>query len=432
MLKGKKKLIIIALAAIFCTGGIKGQNLNPSNNGNTPYSRYGFGRLAETSFVRNRAMGGIGIGLRSNMQTNVLNPASYTAIDSLTFLFDFGLNAQIANYKEDGLTQSKWNGGLDYMAMQFPMGKKFSASLGILPFTYVGYGYGGVDSTMLTLPDNTQESAIYTKKYAGDGGLNKAYLGFGAKPFKWMSLGVNVGYIFGEIANSYAVSFTNSVISTSTAYSYLSASAIDLQLGVQFMNTFNEKHEVVVGAVFSPKMNMWVDGDYITSATTTDTISAHHVLNIPTKMGLGATYVYDKRLTVGADFSVEKWGGVSAVAVDNITDTDNTLFKDCSKFALGAEYLPSLTSRNYLKKMRYRLGFNYSESYLDILGSRNKELGITAGLGFPLRSQKSMVNFAVEYTKVNPENKKFLSESYLQFNVGLTFNEFWFFKNKLK
>ena len=212
----------------------------------------------------------------------------------------------------------------------------------------------------------------------------------------------------------------------------ITARALDLQFGIQLMHTFNEKHDVVIGGTFSPKMDMRVSGEYIKTTTSSDTINSKHNLAIPTKFGVGFTYKYDNRLTVGADYSIEKWGGISAIAVDNISNLDHDLFRDCSKIAIGGEYLPSLISRNYLKRMRYRLGFNYTESYLDILGSRNKEYGFTAGLGLPLRNQKSMVNFAVEYRNIKPTNKTFLSESYIQLNVGLTFNEFWFYKNKLK
>ncbi|MGL4292455.1 MAG: hypothetical protein ACRCSQ_02575, partial [Bacteroidales bacterium] len=93
---------------------------------------------------------------------------------------------------------------------------------------------------------------------------------------------------------------------------------------------------------------------------------------------------------------------------------------------------PSLSSRNYLMRMRYRAGFHFSDSYIQVKDSRNKEMGLTLGLGLPLRNQKSMVNIGFEYVDVRPQNKAFLKESYLQLNVGLTFNEFWFFKNKLK
>ena len=51
------------------------------NGANSPFTRYGFGQLADQGLGVNKAMGGIGIGLRSNLQINVNNPASYTAVD---------------------------------------------------------------------------------------------------------------------------------------------------------------------------------------------------------------------------------------------------------------------------------------------------------------------------------------------------------------
>ncbi|MEG1378062.1 MAG: hypothetical protein RSC75_00420 [Bacteroidales bacterium] len=417
----------MAILALICTS-VNAQDMNPSNNGNTPYSRYGYGRLAETSFVRNRGMGGIGYGLRSNLQTNPMNPASYTAIDSLTFLFDFGVNGQLVNYKENGARQNKWNGGLDYLAMQFPLSKHLAASIGLLPYSYVGYGYGAVDSTATT--DTSDERIRYIKQYAGNGGLNKVYVGLGGKPFKWVSLGVNVGYIFGEISNDFSVTFPDNNGTATYSYQTVSARALELQFGVQFMHTFNVKHAVTLGATFSPKMNMWADASYIQTTTASDTTKTNNVLSIPQTLGIGASYVYDNRLTIGADVKMEKWGDVAGLN-DQLEKKDN-LFRNTTKIAVGAEYLPSLSSRSYLSRMRYRAGMHYSDSYIEVKDSRNKELGFTLGLGFPLKNQKSMVNVAFEYIDVRPQNKSFLSENYLQLNIGLTFNEFWFFKNKLK
>lgn len=418
----------MAILALICTG-VNAQDMNPSNNGNTPYSRYGYGRMAETSFVRNRGMGGIGYGLRTNLQTNPMNPASYTAIDSLTFLFDFGMNGQLAHYKEGDLSQSSWNGGLNYLAMQFPLGKHVAASIGLLPYSYVGYGYGAVDSTKINNAAD-EESVRYIQQYDGDGGLNKVYFGLGAQPFKWVSLGVNVGYIFGEISNNYSVTFPDNNGTATYSYRNISAKALELQFGIQLMHTFNQKHAVTLGATFTPKMNMWTNVDHIQQTIEADTVKASHVLAIPQTLGVGFTYVYDNRLTVGADMKMENWGDVAGLN-DQLQKQDN-LYRNTTKMAIGAEYLPSLSSRNYLARMRYRAGFHLSDSYIQVKDSRNKELGLTLGLGLPLRNQKSMVNVAFEYVDVKPQNKSFISESYLQLNVGLTFNEFWFFKNKLK
>ena len=76
---------------------------------NSPYTRYGFGQLADQNFGNSKAMGGIAYGLRNGYQINASNPASYTAIDSLTFLFDAGMTLQNANFKDGNVKTNAKN-----------------------------------------------------------------------------------------------------------------------------------------------------------------------------------------------------------------------------------------------------------------------------------------------------------------------------------
>ena len=91
---------------------------------NSPYTRYGFGQLADQNFGNSKAMGGIAYGLRNGYQINASNPASYTAIDSLTFLFDAGMTLQNANFKDGNVKTNAKNSSFDYLAMQFRLWKK--------------------------------------------------------------------------------------------------------------------------------------------------------------------------------------------------------------------------------------------------------------------------------------------------------------------
>jgi len=47
-------------------------------------------------------MGGLGVGLRQGTYVNAVNPASYSAVDSMTFIFDFGASTGITWYAENG------------------------------------------------------------------------------------------------------------------------------------------------------------------------------------------------------------------------------------------------------------------------------------------------------------------------------------------
>ena len=106
---------------------------------------------------------------------------------------------------------------------------------------------------------------------------------------------------------------------------------------------------------------------------------------------------------------------------------------DRTKIAVGAEYSPDgFYGDKYYKRMKYRLGFNYNNSYINVRNSKNDEYGISIGVGLPILRQKSALNVALEYATIKPGNRDFLSENYLKLNIGLTFNEMWFLKNRLK
>ena len=61
------------------------------NNTNSPYTRYGYGQLADQGSANSKGMGGVAYALRDKHLVNFANPASYSAVDSLTFIFDGGM-----------------------------------------------------------------------------------------------------------------------------------------------------------------------------------------------------------------------------------------------------------------------------------------------------------------------------------------------------
>lgn len=102
----------------------------------TPYSQYGYGTLDDNATGAQRSMGGTGIGMRNNLQINIMNPASYTAIDSLTFMFDFSADYKASWYNENGASTKGQGGGLNYVLMQFPLGKRVAARRPASPLSH--------------------------------------------------------------------------------------------------------------------------------------------------------------------------------------------------------------------------------------------------------------------------------------------------------
>lgn len=68
----------------------------------TPYSRLGYGILGENATGAQRQMGGVGYAGQDSRQVNTMNPASYAHTDSLTFLWNVGIDLTNVWSKENG------------------------------------------------------------------------------------------------------------------------------------------------------------------------------------------------------------------------------------------------------------------------------------------------------------------------------------------
>ena len=95
------------------------------NGINTPYSRYGFGIQSERAMGFNKGMGGVAQGFRNGQEVNIANPASYSAVDSLTALFDMGISLQNSNHKMGGLQQNIRNSCILYSIIIVVFGIKY-------------------------------------------------------------------------------------------------------------------------------------------------------------------------------------------------------------------------------------------------------------------------------------------------------------------
>ncbi len=401
------------------------------NNTNSPYTRYGYGDLSDQSFGKSKAMGGVGLALRDGMQINPLNPASYTAVDSLTFLFDGGVSLQNSNMS-DGITKlNAKNSSFDYVAMQFRLHKGLGFTAGVLPYSNVGYNVSqSVDASGST-PKNT-------KTFTGEGGLHQLFVGLGVEPVKNFSLGVNASYFWGDMTRKSAIYYPSTTTSsTYTESSYLEVRDYKLDFGAQYTQKFGKKHEVTLGVVFSPKHNLnnkayllTDNSTYDQTTRTTNSVTSKKdtvvTCGTPDTWGVGLVYKYDQKWTFGLDYTMQKWGSVTYMNQPNA-------FCDLHKIAAGAEFYPNVMSRSYFSHVKYRLGAHYSTPYYKIGGERaSKEYGVSAGFGLPVPKSRSIVSITAQYVRVEGQTTNVLNENILRLSIGVTFNERWFQKWKVR
>lgn len=413
-----KKLIYIALSIAFSIGmqiPAYGQNTAMS-----PYTRYGYGNLSDNATSMQRGMGGVGYAMRSGRQINVMNPASYAAMDSLTFLFDMGVDFSAMWQSENGAHDHNYGGGLDYITMQVPIMRGLGASVGILPYGSVGYSFG-----------NSIENGNVARE--GDGSINLLYLGVGGSPVRGLALGLNFGYLFGSTSNSlYATTTAGSV---SMFQRTMSVRDWYLDFGAMYTIRAGRGDLINLGVVYAPRKNLHgsvygIYYDATSSPVVPDTVNLGDTkmngrYSLPEKWGAGINWQHGARLQTEIDFTYQPWSKAKFGSLQNFEDTK---FADRYRVGIGASYTPNFRG-GYFKRMQYRVGAFYNRDYIIVRDNNVRDYGVSLGLGLPVPGFKSVVNLGFEYRHRQAYPMALLKENYFNITLGINFNEMWFRKS---
>lgn len=419
----KRIRIIVSLMALL-TATIA---LRADNGMNSPYTRYGFGQLGTMEVGVNKGMGGTGIGLQNNSQINLLNPASYAAVDTLTFLLDVGMSLHNTNFAEGGVKMNARNTTFDYLAMQFRLMPKLGMTISMTPFSNIGYNF----SNTQTIRDDEDGQVTTTNRYYGDGGLRQVTMGLGWSPLKGLSVGTNLSYLYGEIYHYVYNQYNEAAISTRTKQYKADVTSYMANFGMQYQTIFG-KNKVTVGATY--QLGHGIDDEaYIIDlvstgsvVTSSDTLTTTP-LSIPSGFGFGVSYTFDERLTFAADYSTQSYSTAKFFGMQGA---------DYHRASVGFEYIPERITRKLFRRARYRAGIHYATAHYTVDGRPGPtEYGASIGIGLPIMNgwnTKSIINISGQAVHVRPGAPGMITENYLRLNIGLSFNESWFDKWKVQ
>jgi long-subunit fatty acid transport protein len=404
----------LIIAAIFLE-----LNICAQNNTNSPYSMYGIGYIEPGGFGRNKAMGGTGIALPSEHSLNNLNPASYKSIDSMNFIIETGINSIYSEFSNKSQSQKNLNANFAYLAMGFRITRWWGNSIGLSPYSNVGYKI------------NTQKQIEGTTSYAdvtieGSGGLNQFYWGNSFKLNKNFSLGINAAYLFGTI-NQKEVSETDVTGSISIDdESFLRNFCFSY--GAQYSFKLNKDWEGIIGAVYGNKTKL-TPKHQISVLYSGDTLYSENKRSkdfyIPQYFGVGASVKFKNRYVLSLDYTQNNWSDIQ-------NNTSGIKFTNSSNIAAGLEIIPDLRpSSGFLKTLRYRVGGYYEKSYMSINEQQLKDYGVTAGIGFPILKGKTFVNVSLSGGfKGVPGSSGNIKENYYKLNLNFTLFDLWFNRYK--
>ncbi len=410
---------------------------------NSPYSQYGLGVLSDQSQGFNRGMNGLSLGLRHGNQVNVMNPASYSAIDSLTMLFDVGMSGQITNFEEEGRSLNANNSNFEYVVASFRFMPKVGISVGLIPFTNIGYNYSS--KTTIGTPTLGTAPTTSTETHSGSGGLRQAFIGIGWELMKNLSVGANLSYLWGTYDKNVTVSSSDAYVNTVVRNYGATVSSYKLDLGVQWLHEMNKDNSLTFGVTYGLGHKLGSDPYVKISNTNVGTnvssvaeYSVYDALAIPYSFGIGAAWQHGDKLTVGADYSVQQWGALDFPEMD-YSSVDNYVQKsgilmDRHKIVVGGEYVPNAFGTNFFGRMHYRMGASFATPYIKVNGADGpKEYSVSLGFGIPVVNKwnnRSMLNISGQWVRTAATDM--ITENMFRINIGLTFNERWFAKWKVE
>ena len=392
----------------------------------SPYSGYGVGILNNTANVPMASMGGLSYALQNNLYINYKNPASYVAFDSLSFIADAALSLSSNNLITNTQTQKGSVGRLSYLMIGLPITKHWRTSVGIIPFSDIGYKVF-----------DKQVDALYF--YEGSGGLMQLYWGNAFKLAKNLSLGLNVSYMFGTMNNSSFVEFSQSNFLNSRILKTTLVDGIHLSAGLQYFIDMKNNNRLGLGLVYENSAYIWAReslliNNYLgefNNTTTYDTVIYDPAnkgrMVIPQTVGFGLTFSHADKILVGTDISWQNWSKFS------IMERADSL-KDALIAIVGLQYTPDPLSNKYYKKIKFRVGGKFSTGYMRFHNKPIQEFSVSAGVGFPLRTftSQSSINIMFEYGQMGTIQNDLIKQNYFKVVLGFVLHEKWYQRVKLE
>jgi len=441
----KIRLLVVCLAI---AGSMMGQQ-----NDNSPFSRFGIGDISDNNFNHSRQMSGLGASYLDGYHINIVNPASYSFLNSTAF--DIGLFAK-RTWIEDSKTTTKiWSGNLDYISLAFPLTNpinevydgvrsnyKLGMAITLMPHSTVGYNISSLDSIA--------GIGLFNRNYVGTGGTYKLLWGNSLR-YKDFSFGVNAGYLFGKIQYERNAVYQASEFAYNTILSNdYNVSGFLWNAGVMYTKVLNAKALKDNRNLPSKRISLGLHANSATGFNTSSNINdrllqqiSTNVFNIdtinsvldsagrgrlPAEVGLGLTFYSGEKSAIGINYSTSFWSQYFNEASGDLKGE----LKNASKVSIGGYYRPNYKSfDNFFKRIYYRYGAYYNTDPRVVANEQIKTYGVTMGFGMPFVFQRkiSHVNLGLNLG-VRGQNTP-ISEKFVKITLGVTFNDDeWFLKKK--
>ena len=417
----------IALAVLVLTAGSMRAQTDGTVNGFSPYSVFGLGQQHQIGTTWNRGMGGVGIAARNNRYINILNPASMTARDSLSFMADMGLNGRMSLFKEGDKKGFNTVFNIDDIAISFPMWRHTAFMVGLTPLSDVGYNISYREMDVYT-----QERVFTT---IGKGGTYQIFAAAAATFWNRLSVGAQFNYMFGNVAKTSGISFGDDSYRSVVSGDSLQVNSISAKFGLQYEQPIAVGSFITVGATYKLSSAMRGHsvhyrelGSYYRETTTTDLNQAG--LRMGDELGVGISYRKGDSFLAEFDYTRSNWSNSKMDQVKGFSNVGDVVFGTSvgQSFKAGVEFTPNRNDiRYFLRRCTYRVGAYYDQSYYTVDGAHVNSLGVTMGMTLPVFRWYNGLSVGLEFGRRGLATSQ-VKENYFGFSVGFNIFDIWFQK----
>lgn len=400
-------------------------------SGFSPYSVYGVGNLHTPGTSWNRGMGGVGLAARNHRFINILNPASVTARDTLSFMADFGLNGRISVFSEGDKRALNTTFNIDDFVISFPMWNHTAFMVGLTPISDVGYKIAYSE---------LQESNLNTGRQSfssiGNGGMYQVFAAAAGTIWNRLSLGAQVNYSFGNINKKAAMSYESSDARSWQTGDSLQVNNVTAKLGLQYEQPLGRGSSIILGGTykFSTPINGYHTHYEVKGIDKTEgryqELLKEKGLMMGNEIGVGLSYKKADDILIEFDYTLTDWRNSGLDGAAGFSNNGQVAFASSvgQSFRLGAEITPNRNDiRYFLKRCTYRAGAYYESSYYTVDGAHVDAVGVTLGMTIPVFRWYNGLSIGLDFGRRGLQTSQ-VKETYFGFNVGMNIFDIWFKK----
>ena len=388
----------------------------------SPYSRFGLGDLQGDAFPVFNSLGGGVTALSNSNSVNPSNPASYTSFKANSFLFSTGGLHKTTQIQNSTDKQVANNSAFSHLTIAFPLSSKLGASIGMLPFSNIGYTLNARDTLL-------NADMIYT----GDGGLSKIYFGGAYEPFNGFSFGMNASYLFGGLNRRKKLDYDDESFFDSRSNSSIILKGYYYEFGLMYKKELANEKELSFGLTANNNSSLrtkrtniveTISGvNEIVKDTAVNLVEWGEV-TLPKYISAGLMYRDGEKWLWIADYSMQNWADYTLLGEND--DLNNSM-----RLSGGLQYTPEFNSvTKYYKRMQYRLGAAYSNTPLTLNDTQLKEMSVSFGFGIPVRKSRTKYDLSLTLGQRGTSDNSLIKEQFVKFGLSVSYDGIWFVKRK--